>query len=496
MLFVIYKALRRFYVFSLVLVVVIFCGLIFQSETGLASLDYLSVAIGQPIKLGGESGYDDQRDADIYPAIAYNSNEDRYLVVWMTPRNANSSSDGLDIYGKFLNRNGNPISDEFRITDNNNAARNSMPAIVAGIGEFVVAWTVRGKTCEIHLQRISDTTNQKDQLLSSDGLIRHSPSIVFNPARNRYLLVYVEGNDYLPPTLFGSETTDCGNDASSTSSIMAVELNLNDGDPIFNTPLDITDVNGGAFRPSVSYSNALGQYLVAWEDRRNSFNRQYVLDVYAQRLNFDLSIVGSDIPLSTGVDYTNFDSSATWTPRPVVVGSESNFLVTWFTRVQQEAAVIWSVEGKLIYKTNLSSSPFTIMQMPFAQSHSGNSPTGFLSAAYSEAIQGYLVGITSYLESIWGYLSFSLIQHISKSGQLYDLNGNVQSKPSVGYSIDYENDDQIGISITANSSNSLATADYLVAYSKHAKALSERDFDIWGVPILLKGNIFLPLVHK
>ncbi|MEZ4832911.1 MAG: hypothetical protein R2873_13130 [Caldilineaceae bacterium] len=54
-------------------------------------------------------------DADVYPAVAYDAIGQRYLAVWMTARNAGSSSDGFDIYGVYLNENGQSTSSQFRI---------------------------------------------------------------------------------------------------------------------------------------------------------------------------------------------------------------------------------------------------------------------------------------------------------------------------------------------------------------------------------------------
>lgn len=457
--------------------------------------------ISSPLRIGGASGYGDERDADLYPKVAYEPSTGRYLTVWMTPRNADSSSDDFDVYGVYLNRLGQQIGSEFRISDSNTAARSSFPSVVAGNGEFVVTWTSRSTACQIFVQRVTDTYYRTDRVLLSGSGHRHSPSLVYNPARQRYALAYVEGDDYLPPTLFGAETAGCGNNASSTSSVKAVEFYFSGDIPVISSSLTLSGISGGGFRPQMTYSATMNQYLSSWEDRRNATGQLYRFDVYAQRISGQFTLVENNLALATGGDYTNYDSTATWTPRPVVTGGDNNFLAVWFSRTTQDGAVIWSVMGNLIPTSGTpSTTPFTVARITFAQSHTGNSPAGYLSATYSWTSKEYLVGMSSYLESVWGYLSFALIQRVRYDGQLLKLDGSVQSQPGVGYSIDYENEDQLAPGIAVNPISNPTTTDFLVVYSKHLVNQTAQDTDIWNVKIQEEApyvkSVFLPVIMK
>ncbi len=489
-----------FLVWGLVLVIIA-AAFLAQHKIGLASIEGGQATILPPNRIGGAMGQNDQRDADVYPAVAYDQTSGRYLAVWMTPRHAGSSSDGFDVYGVFLNRAGQPTGSEFRISDSNSAARGALPTIAtSGGGEFVVAWTARGGSCQVYIQRVTDASSRPDRALTSGGGHHHSPNLVYNPARQRYALTYVEGNDYLPPTLFGAQTADCGNDAASTSRIKALDFYLDGDNPVISAARDISDVSSGAFRPRLAYSAGLNQYLVAWEDRRNSAGQAYRFEVYAQQLSSDMAIVGSDIQLAAGGDYANYDTSATWTPRPAVAGGDNRFLIAWFTHEVQDSAMLWSVTGRLVPDGGVPGTPFTIARMTFAQSHTGQSPTGFLAVAYLNPVQEYLVGMTSHLESVWGYLSLALVQRVSSDGQLLKLDGSIRSQPSVGNSVDYDNDDQVGIAIATNPISGVGTSDYLVAYSKHAPGRSSQDFDIWGARVRMPApsvkGAYLPLVPR
>jgi hypothetical protein len=449
-------------------------------------------------RLGGASGYGDARDIDGSPAVAYDPSSGRYLVVWMTARNAGSSADGLDVYGVFLSPAGQVIGNEFRITDSNVTARNSPPAVVVGNGEFAVVWTARGSPCQLYVQRVSNTSPQPDILLLADVGHVHSPSVVYNPQRQRYLVAYVAGDDYLPPASQGAQTSDCGNNAASNSRITALEFAFNGSAIITNTTFSIADVNGGTFRPQVAYDAGMNEYLVVWEDRRDAGGQDYRFDTYAQRLQSDLSILESNTVLATGGDYTNLDTSATWTPRPTVVGGSDRFFTAWFSRTMQNTAVQWSVQGSFLASSGAPTSPFAIARMAFAQSHAGMAPTGFLSASYLVTSQEYLLGMTTYLESVWGYFSSALIQRIDSAGQLLRMDGSVQNAPGVGSSVDYALDGQVGISVAPNPLGAPGRADYMVVYSKHAPNQPSLDFDIWGARVQIPAprvkGAYLPLI--
>lgn len=440
-----------------------------------------------PNRIGGASD-SDERAVDIYPAVAYDPTNQRYLAVWMTMRNAQSESDGFDVYGVFLNPTGQPSGSEFRISDRNTAARSGFPTVVTGNGEFIVAWAAKDGACKIYAQRVTDTSARSDSVLVSGADHNHSPSLVYNPSRQRYALAFVEGDDYLPPVLFGTLKADCGNNASSTSRVKAVEFHFSGNTPIVDAQLDVSDVNGGGFRPRVAYSSGLNQYLVAWEDRRNAGGQAYRFDVYGQRLGGDLGLMGGDMSLATGGDYTNEDTSATWTPRPGVAGSNTAFLVTCFAREAQGEAVIWSLIGKLVPASGSPGTAFPIARMTFAQPHPGRAPAGFLATTYNSVVDEFMVGLTSHLETVWGYISLALVQRVSSIGELLNLDGSVKSQPGVGNSVDYDNDDQISVGMAVNSMGETGASEYLVVYGKHAPREPAQDFDIWGVRVQMPAS--------
>lgn len=456
-------------------------------------------SVSSPLRIGGSSGQDDERDADIYPAIAFDQTSGRYLVVWASLRNAGSSSDGFDLYGRFLSRAGAPVGDEFRISDSNAVARSSLPAVVGGEGGFAVAWTARANPCQVYVQRVMDSSAVADRAISAGSLPQTSPALAYDPDRHSFVLAYAEGDDYMPPTIFGAATADCGNNASGVSRIMALDFAFNGQQVVASLPIVVAAANAGAFRPQLAFSDQLDQHIVVWEDRRNAAGDPARFDVYARRLNGDLAGLGSAWPVGVGDSYENLDASAVWTPRPAAAAAADGFFLAWYTHRIDDTAHIWGAKGVLLGPTSGGQS-FQITRMTYAQEHPDRAPSGMLAAAYLPEANEFLLGSANHLESLWGYLSLALAQRVDRSGQLLRLDGSVRTQAGVGSSVDYSNDDQMGMSIAANSFGWAHRADFTMVYAKHLAGQPSQDFDIFvtrlSFPTEIGSAMFLPIAVR
>ncbi|MCS6883446.1 MAG: hypothetical protein RMK84_13225 [Oscillochloridaceae bacterium] len=463
-------------------------------EVTLTSSTARPAILSETLRIGGGSDKNDQRDTDIYPAIAHDGR--RYLVVWLSPRNAWSSSDGLDVYGVFLDQNGSPVGNEFRISDSNTVARSAPPSVAAGNNEFAVVWTVRGNPCRIAVQRIADSSSRPDRTLVEGTGHRHTTSLVYNATNQRYVLAFVEGDDYQAPTFLGAQTSDCGNNASSTSRIRALEFDFSsegESPVIRRAAVDVSAGSRGAFRPRLALS--ANRYLVVWEDRRDAGGQTHRFDVFAQILDADLTRIGNEIPLATNNDYTNYGTTTTWTPRPVVSGGEGRFQASWFERREEEDAIVWFVRGRVVSSDGVAAgNQFTIAEVPFAEAHSDQPPTGFLASGYLAGIQEYLVGITIHSETVWGYKSFALAQRVSKDGQLIQMNGTVRSSPGVGDAIDNDTRDQVSIALAIAPTQ----ADAMAVYAKPLAGRPALDYDVWRVRIQIGSTrtVYFPTIRR
>ena len=473
------------------------CVAVLLSRTAFASAPPAAAVIATPHYIAGAGGDETVTDADFYPAVAYDASTQRFLVIWLSARNAINPADGLDVYGILLDRYGAPLAAEFRISDSNTVALNSLPTVAAGAGEFTVSWTKRGNACAVLAQKVLDTSLAPDRLLASGGMHYHSPNLTFNPKTKKYAAIFIAGDEYMAPALYGAETSDCGSNPESDSQPMAVQFSWQGNELNVEAPINLATNASGAFRPQLAYSSEMDQYLAVWEDRRNAAEKVDYFQVAAQRVDHDWALSGQNLMLSAGGLYTSPDSSATWTPRPVVSAGRINFLVSWFTRKAEATAVMWSVQARLLSSSGAAEAAFPIARNNFAQSHPENAPTGFLASAYAPGIDEYLVGLSSHVESFWGYFSLALVQRVRADGTLLRLDGSVLDQPGVGYSIDYENDDQINIGLVADTLQKFS-AHYLAVYSKHPLDHSELDFDIWGTRIFIPAansrNLYLPTI--
>jgi hypothetical protein len=444
----------------------------------------------QAYEIGSFTGDGDERDADVYPDIAYDPASDRFLVVWMSLHRADSSSDGFDVYGRFLNRDAIPMGGSFLISDSNSAARSSRPSVSAGEDGFLVVWTRKGYRCSLLGQVVTDTLPKPDQVFLESSEHVHSPDVAYDPVRHRFVAAYVEGDDYQAPKMFGSDVNDCGSNPNSLGKAGFVEIQLKNGKPEILGRQILSEVIGGAFRPSIAYNSFANQYLVVWEDRRAAYGEPYLFEVYAQRLNGDLSLRGNNIRVAPSADYRNSDESANWTPRPSVAGNENGFLTSWFERTVTGGAMTWLLNSCLIPANQGPEATHAAAEITFIQPPENNAPTGFAAVASHYAAGENLLGMTSHVESVWGYYSSARIQRINQTGALLDKDGRKLDSPALGVATDYDIDDQISISIATNVDN-VGRAAYVLVYSKHAPGEHSQDFDIWGSRVLLK-NVNLP----
>ena len=215
-----------------------------------------------------------------FPALAYNSTNNEYLVVWVGDDNSGALvNDELEIFGQRLNAaTGAEMDADFRISnmgsdgDANFDAFNPTVAYNSINNEYLVAWEGDDNSSglvndefEIFAQRLNAATGAElgaDSRLSDmgpDGNANFSafhPALAYNRLNNEYLVVW-EGDD------------NSGALADQEFEVFGQRINAATGAEI-DADIRLSDVgsdgdaNLDAVFPAVAHNSDFDEYLVVW----------------------------------------------------------------------------------------------------------------------------------------------------------------------------------------------------------------------------------------
>lgn len=238
--------------------------------------------VGSNLRVSDMGGTGDLVFDAMGPDVAYNSQENQYLIVWHGDDDTGGLvNDEYEIYGQLIDATGGEI----------------------GPNDL----------------RLSDMGGTGDQLFDASF-----PSVVVNSAANEYLVAW-RGDDTVGGLVDGELEVFCQRLDADLNELGGNDLRLSDvggvGDPGY----------GVASGPELSYNPALDQYLVVWAGEDNSDGMvDGEWEVFAQALTREAQGVGpNDERISDAGDLGN----ATYTTAfPVVAANSSNgqFLVAWY----------------------------------------------------------------------------------------------------------------------------------------------------------------------
>lgn len=273
------------------------------------------------------------------PAIAWNSVDNEYLVVWEGEDTGTENE--FEIYGQRLTATGSETGvNDFRISDmgtdgeTTSIGRNPDVAYNATSGEYLVVWDgddadllVDGEF-EVWGQRIvaatGAETGSNDFRISEAGTagvtstLAGSAAVAWNSSDNQYLVVWSAdslGTD--------NENEIFAQRLSSTGGKILGEIRVSDMGPD-------SDANYDASNPDVAYSAATNQYLAVWrgDDNVNGLVEGEV-EVFGQLMsNSGVEVGANDFRISDmGPDQdSNF---GTGDPRVAYGSVVREFMVVW-----------------------------------------------------------------------------------------------------------------------------------------------------------------------
>jgi uncharacterized repeat protein (TIGR01451 family) len=261
-----------------------------------------------------------------YPAVAYNRSKDEYFVVWWDDRDWVIT--GYNIYGRL-------------ITDSREVGDSDCPIVTAAgdqqypditynsaNGEYMVIWQDhRNGNWDIYGRRISDQCPPlyDDFPVSQESARQWRPALAYNSADNQYLIVWWDNRN-----------------AATGWDIYGQRL-ASDGE-LLGIDLAISDAQGAQWSPDVAYSSFDNDYLVVWEDNRNSTSTAF--DIYGQRVTRDGEMQGDNFPISAASDNQEH-------PALVYNDLEDQCLVVWEDRRNYDA-LRWEVYGEFLVDVAVS----------------------------------------------------------------------------------------------------------------------------------------------
>ncbi len=232
------------------------------------------------------------------PAMAYNSQDTEFLVVWQDQRAGN-----WDIWGQRLDLDGTPLDGSFVICSN--AGDQLYPDVAYNLdtNQYLVVWEDRRTDADIYGQRVNanGTLDGGEIIIASSGsTLRQRPRVAFNPISGEYLVVYaceVNAGDH---DIRARRVPAAGN--PSTGEITDIATGTTDQ----NYP----DVACRTMEPGG------GGYLVVWRDTDGAQR-----DIRGQRLNQNGGLLGS-LDLCT-------EASNQWSPAVAYSPDDDRYLVVW-----------------------------------------------------------------------------------------------------------------------------------------------------------------------
>ncbi|MBI4748121.1 MAG: hypothetical protein HY774_06500 [Acidobacteria bacterium] len=324
------------------------------ANSGLAAATY-------PVTIDPEIGTNDFRLSDMGPdgdanfdavtsAVAYNSTNNEYLVVWSGEDNTSPLVDGEgEIFGQRVSAaTGAEIGvNDFRISDmgpNGNANFDAFTPSVAynsTNNEYLVTWQGDDDTAplvdeefEIFGQRLNAATGTEvgtnDFRLSDMGtngslfFLAANPSVAYNATNNEYLVVWGGDDDTAPLVdnefeIFGQRVNAATGAEVGTNDFRLSDLGTNG------------DINFGGNNPKVAYNSTDNQYLVVWQgddDTPPLINNER--EIFGQRVN---AATGAEIGTDTRFSDVGVDGvgSADANQPAVAYNSTNNeYLVVWY----------------------------------------------------------------------------------------------------------------------------------------------------------------------
>ncbi|MEM6936084.1 MAG: hypothetical protein AAF552_06480 [Pseudomonadota bacterium] len=163
-------------------------------------LDRLGSPIGDPVLLTSVDGIGAAGDSPQERRLAYDPNRNGYVVVY-SAQDSEFGSSSVDIYGRLIGANGQPVGPAFVVDDNATGDFRPDIAFNSQDGEFLVVWTrvvdgVFNRTIQARRFDAVDGApiGEVFRVDSIDGF-KTNPTVVYNNVDNEYLVAWANNTE-------------------------------------------------------------------------------------------------------------------------------------------------------------------------------------------------------------------------------------------------------------------------------------------------------------
>ena len=373
-------------------------------------------------------------------SVAYNSQDDEYLVVWHDQRAGN-----WDIYGQRVDLDGTLLGSTFAICSDTSAQLNPAVAYNLDANQYLVVWD----------DRRTDDGDIYGQIVEADGGLsggnvvaadagatgRHLPRLAYNPISGEFLVVFG----------YAAENNNVrGRRLGVTGAPLAAEIDIATG----ATEQYYPDVACRTMEPGG------GDYLVVWRDTDGALQ-----DIRGQRLDQTGGLLGG-LAICT-------QANDQWSPAVAYSPDDDRYLVVW-PDDRDSATQGRNIYGRQVSGAGLLYGDFAISTASGAQSA--------VAVTYGSGPGNYVV--------VW--------QDSRNTSTAPDLYG--QRVSGAGEPVDtlVDSNDELHVGSAAQESPAVAWAgDGSQGLLVWADDRNGENYDIYGLCLSASaGRVFLPLVVK
>jgi hypothetical protein len=294
-------------------------------------------------------GTGDPAYAAIAPAVAYNLDDNQYLVVWHGDKNVSGLvDDEYEIFGQRLDgATGTEVgTNDFRISGMGGTGDPSFdgrdPVVAYNIleNEYLVVWSgdddvggLVNNDYEIFGQRLIAATGiavgADDFRISDmggtgdDSFDAMSPAVAYNSTDNEFLVVWY-GDD------------NVGGLVDHEHEIFGQRIDAIDGGQVGANDFRISDMGGtgdpdfDGWSPAVAYNSMNNEYLVVWSGDDNTGGLvDLEFEIFGQRLDATGAELGANDFRISEMGGTGDPDYSTWYPALASGGAAGQYLVMW-----------------------------------------------------------------------------------------------------------------------------------------------------------------------